>query len=946
MKIADLFKIDKPLEIASDFEKRLLKGRRKKRISGLALLITFIINLVIVVWESDMQILLEIVGYIRSMFAFIGDLFDSSLSWEEITESYKIVPIAILFYILLILALHYLYIILRRNFIEHSEEPFQYTFSIDPFEFTSKNLDEKNLDEDPVLFTMKEFRELFHHDLREKLTERIGRLSLLELQPGKEYSNLSSHIDIKGNIALRKDGKCTFVQVMPKIRIGGLSEPYAVISSVKVEVKNDTLVNAINYKQALEWLYSQVASEIYKQINKDLKEKVKLFPTRFLKGSALYFEAADFAKSNTIDAYDLAMDLYFQAERLMKLSFRKLSGDFLKLSYYTGKFLHIRLPHWLIDKKYHRMNAKILNGYALCYTYRAAIATFTGREAEPDYAITERMTRSLQSLLMIHNLLTPKKSRVNIDEFSIRKWDISEGQVHNRISEYSEELNATYATLGPDTFWKRRILRRPSEKIMIVQKNILFETFVVLSLIHDDAVFRMKKYLALAESVAPEYVEKDQLFLLSKAMLEGNINTKLRLLARAIRADEKFELTSFHFARWTDLQFRYDNEIYWERCKYVIEKYEHVLSINPGNILALASEAYLYWLTDKLQMAVEILHRAKEIKTIIHKTFIAPINYSLARIAAENGEFNKAYDHYREAIFSEPKVAAAGDYYKEKQRIGLYFYDYIGTGILSRYERFKDSMECHFELIKSYYCKEELEDLRAVCRAIKEEIQRNNILSPFISQYLELKENKELKDSIESYISGKSINIDEQDFRNEIRNLLNYVLKAAIEKREGIEDIQRMRKHMDSRFKIQQINKISFIDNDGSVLTEKTLNGLISFVYNDYGNACTNCFNRFGEKKYWEDAKRAYLNAVEFDSSNKVAHFNLATLYISKSYTHEAYLHLSLARKIDPEWIIPVHNLARDIKIVELGFVEPKQLREEGITTEDDNRMPEEALKK
>ena len=64
------------------------------------------------------------------------------------------------------------------------------------------------------------------------------------------------------------------------------------------------------YDQTLERLYFSVATQIYKQLRLDVARKISRLPTQYLRATAYFHEAEDYARSNTLDAFDDASKLY------------------------------------------------------------------------------------------------------------------------------------------------------------------------------------------------------------------------------------------------------------------------------------------------------------------------------------------------------------------------------------------------------------------------------------------------------------------------------------------------------------------------------------------------------------------------------------------------------------------------------------------------------------
>lgn len=219
-----------------------------------------------------------------------------------------------------------------------SREPFRYTCLVTAF----KPLDEP---------ANKEFRRLsdwLRFDLSERLNERIGRLAFLDDEgvDGKGTSGgrdaWSSHINVSGEYLVRGNDDQRVIEVTPRIRIGEPGSPAALAYPAKFEITGpasaasrgkmlDTRstdqtedrdseprlgLDEGDYDKLLERVYFSVATQIYRQIRKDVQRKIGLLPTRFLKATAYFFEAQDYVRSNTLDAYDEALELYEAAMKL------------------------------------------------------------------------------------------------------------------------------------------------------------------------------------------------------------------------------------------------------------------------------------------------------------------------------------------------------------------------------------------------------------------------------------------------------------------------------------------------------------------------------------------------------------------------------------------------------------------------------------------------------
>ena len=115
------------------------------------------------------------------------------------------------------------------------------------------------------------------------------------------------------------------MRITPQVRIGGATQPDIITQPVNYPLeksRDEKKIAPDDYNKIVERVYSRVASEIYRQIKEDLANKVKLVPTHFMRAIAYYNEAKDFSRSNTIDAYDYAIELYREALRFFSISYR------------------------------------------------------------------------------------------------------------------------------------------------------------------------------------------------------------------------------------------------------------------------------------------------------------------------------------------------------------------------------------------------------------------------------------------------------------------------------------------------------------------------------------------------------------------------------------------------------------------------------------------------
>ena len=682
MKLSGIIPSDEQLKLIQGVEGELLRRKRTGRISGIIALAVAVLQVMLVAIEKD---------YITNIGNFFNNLihfrFDGLIGPDGI-------PIPQLTGMLVLAASVGTYFLFRwTNFmLKESEEPFRYTFWIKPFE-PVKDTPGKRF----VLNKDDQFN-LLHHDLMERLNDRIRRLKLLDvdslkLPPGSEES-LTSHIYISGHYAVRedKDGRWV-IHVMPRIRIGPPSRPEALAEPVRYplnaqpgekskEIFEDTL-NAVRYNQMVERVYSRVATEIYRQIFSDVKGKINMFPTDYLRAVALFHEAKDFERSNTVDAYGYAIGFYRESRRHFDT---RLFGNVSRLL--------LRLPLlWRFAANSQIMEARARIGYSRCLIYRRGISALSGRSQNTLFEIPDELEKkAIPALIRLHNQIN-------------KKWKIKYYQDESK--EKQNQYNTLMAFL---TFPKDSLLKR-NRNLFDKQRKTLFDACAVAALAYSDlnAAEKARKFLDNAKAVDPASSQEHALWLLAAAEIEPDINQKLLLFRKATEVAPNFEYAQYRLAQYSEMRLRLRNEINKERAENVIKEYDEVLRINPGNIGSLAAQGYLLWLLGDLEKAKKKFEEGNEIKAIVNRTFVGDLYYGLARIEAESeeesdpGQFirqlNRSYDLYLQAISAEPAVCA---YSPTTSRLVVSsYYDYMALDMLIRFKTFRDKVERKIEALRN-----------------------------------------------------------------------------------------------------------------------------------------------------------------------------------------------------------------------------------------------------
>jgi len=574
------------------------------------------------------------------------------------------------------------YMLLRwtRVLQKDSEEPFRYTVSMDKFKriATAATKDEEPAKDPPP--DNKDPLALLHYDLRERLNARIGRFSLLERRPaappGPAHLSMAtdrgtrpspSHIHVAGEYVVRQDRDDRwFIHVMPTVQLGALASPLTMAYPVRYDLglEKPATLKPAQYEQVVERVYSSVATEIYRKIETDVRTKIDWFPTRHLRAVALFHEAQDMARSNTVDAYDRALKLYSSAQRFFDLALLRRARRRL-----------VKMPLvWQTNARYLQMRARVQIGYVRCQIYRQMTALQTGRKPNAIYECIWRMDDVIEDLRAVHRRLI--------------KTDTKRSEAKAQI--------LGYFTFRRDHFL-RWLMRRPLEPDFSRQRQILFDAYTVAAMAH--AVLanatRARAKLDAAIAVDPSLRERDPIHLVAEAEISPDLKRRIKLLREATDLSPSFQIAQYRLAQATDLLFRDENQLSPERVADVIRQYDEVLRINPGNIAAIASKGYLYWLTRQRDAAEKCFREGIEFKSIVRETSIAELTYGLARTLAEGGKYNEAFDQFMQSAAVDPDVAAWTLTPGQSRAQGRY-YNRISKAMVQRFVEYARKVELAF----------------------------------------------------------------------------------------------------------------------------------------------------------------------------------------------------------------------------------------------------------
>ena len=220
-----------------------------------------------------------------------------------------------------------------------------------------------------------------------------------------------------------------------------------------------------------------------------------------------------------------------------------------------------------------------------------------------------------------------------------------------------------------------------------------FDTNVTLAASHAQlgSTEQARKYLQDAKELDPARAQADSRFLHVHGQL---VETRRSILDlhRAVELDSTSDVAQYDLASALEMTWRARTTLERDVAEVVRDEYERVLTVNPGNVSAWGNLGYVEWLLGDLDQAERVFERGREYKEIARETFVSELDYGLARIAAERGEFNEAYRRYIDAAGARFGQGVAHD-----PGYTAYQFARVTRAVVARFETYRVNVQKTWE---------------------------------------------------------------------------------------------------------------------------------------------------------------------------------------------------------------------------------------------------------
>ena len=197
--------------------------------------------------------------------------------------------------------------------------------------------------------------------------------------------------------------------------------------------------------------------------------------------------------------------------------------------------------------------------------------------------------------------------------------------------------------------------------------------------------------LQTAKELDLRRAEIDAAYLLVAGDLEPRVLQSIELYRRAVEVKPDFEAAQFSLAQEIETLWRTRPQLETTVADMAFAEYERVIRLNPGNIAAWANLGYMHWLLGDNASAARAFRRARDYKEVKRETFVSEMDYGLARIAAEEGNFAEAYTCYINAVSAQLAQGVS-----DNDASTTYYFSSLTEALLSRFEEYENNATRHW----------------------------------------------------------------------------------------------------------------------------------------------------------------------------------------------------------------------------------------------------------
>lgn len=537
--------------------------------------------------------------------------------------------------VLLLLALVFflsLAVTWSRYWLRESRQPFRYTCSIGSFDAVEAGTETtKKLE--PWMLWMP-------HDMTCLLNERVQRFFFAG-EAGD--AGTEPYIHVRAHWVVRKsaNGAADEIEIMPRVRLGPPNTPEVMAASAVFLLPPP--VNRGTYEQLLEQVYHSVVTEVYRQLKGDVETKVQLLPTKRHRATALLFEADDYAKSNSLHAYAEAAKLYRMTAELCDPELRPLPETptprmlrTLRIAIHRAGVVIRRFGSQVRPSaaEIDLIGARATSGYARMLVFTRILRTLSGQTAHAAFEATPMARRATEMIASLSRDI-PRHTEA-----------MFEAQVTRVLAEWN--------------------VGNPA---------------------------KAGEALEAARSLDPQRADEDTVFLLGSALLSPDTRTRLGLYKRAVECAPRSEVAQYCLASEGERVWRLREPLEQTVAEIVLAEYATLRTLNPGNLTAYANAAHIHWLLGQCDQARTLFEQGRRFKSTRRELSVAELDYGLARIEAERGNLDIAYQHYLDAVSSLPNGI--------EDDFRSYFFQNLTPAIMKRFRAYRRTVRKHIAKIPS-----------------------------------------------------------------------------------------------------------------------------------------------------------------------------------------------------------------------------------------------------